>query len=252
LYGDADEVVFTYSSSRHAAHIQETLKGFTGTLLTDGYSAYAQYAAQTDKVTLAQCWVHTRRGFERAVTAEPVAAEALALIGQLYGHEQQIRDQALTGDNKRVYRMTHSLPVVEAFFAWCYEQRQRQDLVNSNPLAKALAYAVDRTHALKVFLQDPDVQPDTNHLERALRVIPMGRKNWMFSWTEVGAKQIGMIQSLLVTCRLHDINPYIYLVDVLQRVSLHPASKVDELTPRRWKTLFADNPLTSDLDRGRR
>jgi hypothetical protein len=43
----------------------------------------------------------------------------------------------------------------------------------------------------------------------------MGRKNWLFSWTEVGAEHIGIIQSLLVTCRLHDINPYEYLVDVL-------------------------------------
>ena len=90
---------------------------------------------------------------------------------------------------------------------------------------------------------------DTNHLERALRVIPMGRKNWLFSWTEVGAKHIGIIQSLLVACGMHDVNPYTYLVDVLQRVSLHPASKVHELTPRLWKERFAQNPMQSDLER---
>ncbi len=71
----------------------------------------------------------------------------------------------------------------------------------------------------------------------------------MFCWTELGAKQVGIIQSLLVTCTLHDINPHTYLVDVLQRVSQHPASKAIELTPRLWKEKFADNPLTSDLDR---
>ncbi|MCU7816764.1 MAG: transposase domain-containing protein, partial [Candidatus Thiodiazotropha sp. (ex Rostrolucina anterorostrata)] len=81
------------------------------------------------------------------------------------------------------------------------------------------------------------------------RVIPMGRKNWRFNWTEVGAKQVGIIPSLLVTCRLHDIDPYAYLMDVLQRVSLHPARDVEELTPRRWKEKFAANPLKSDLDR---
>ncbi len=73
---------------------------------------------------------------------------------------------------------------------------------------------------------------DTNHLERALRVIPLGRKNWMFSWTEVGARHIGIVQSLLVTCRLHDVAPYDYLVDVLQRVGQHPAALVEQLTPR--------------------
>ncbi len=59
--------------------------------------------------------------------------------------------------------------------------------------------------------------------------------------------RIGVIQSLLTTCRLQGIDPYTYLVDVLQRVSEHPASKVIELTPRIWKTKFADNPMKSDL-----
>ena len=88
---------------------------------------------------------------------------------------------------------------------------------------------------------------NTNHLERALRVIPIGRKNWLFSWTELGAKHVGIVQSLLVTCRLHDIDPYDYFVDVLQRVGQPPASEVHQLTPRLWKPLFAANPLRSDL-----
>ena len=83
--------------------------------------------------------------------------------------------------------------------------------------------------------------------ERALRVIPMGRKNYLFCWTELGAEQLGILQSLMVTCRLQGINPYTCLVDVLQRVGLHPASQVEELTPRVWKSKFADNFLTSDL-----
>ena len=60
-----------------------------------------------------------------------------------------------------------------------------------------------------------------------------------------------MIQSLLVTCRLHGIDPYTYLVDVLQRVGEHPAARAVELTPRMWKKLFADAPLRSDLDHAR-
>ncbi|WP_419638966.1 transposase domain-containing protein, partial [Thiolapillus sp.] len=67
-------------------------------------------------------------------------------------------------------------------------------------------------------------------------------------WSEVGAKHVGIIQSLLTTCRLHQVNPYPYLVDVLQRVALHPARDVEELTPRVWKERFAANPLHSDLD----
>ncbi len=252
IYGDRDEIAFTYASSRGQQQVLDQLKGFKGTLLTDGYVAYQRYAEKTAEVTHATCWVHARRVFVKAEQIEPAAvAEALERIGQIYRIETQIREQKFTGEKKLKIRSEQSLPVVDAFFAWVYEQRQRMDLVNSNPLAKALKYVTEREHQLRVFLNDPEVQPDTNHLERALRVIPMGRKNWLFAWTELGAEHIGIIQSLLVTCRLHDINPYVYLVDVLQRISQHPASKVHELTPVVWKNKFADNPMRSDLDTAR-
>ena len=61
------------------------------------------------------------------------------------------------------------------------------------------------------------------------------------------AERIGVIQSLLVTCRLQGIDPYAYLVDVLLRISVHPASQVLDLTPRRWKEKFAHRPMQSDL-----
>ena len=80
-------------------------------------------------------------------------------------------------------------------------------------------------------------------------MIALGRRNWLFCWTEVGAKYVGILQSLIVSCRLHDIDPNTYLVDVLQRVGQHPAARVAELAPRQWKTRFADNPLRSDVHR---
>ena len=64
----------------------------------------------------------------------------------------------------------------------------------------------------------------------------------------MGAHQVGIIQSLIVTCRLHGVNPYQYLVDVLQRIAIHPAKQVAELTPRLWKTQFADKPMLSDVN----
>ena len=66
-------------------------------------------------------------------------------------------------------------------------------------------------------------------------------------WTEVGAEKVGWAQSLIATCVLHDIDPYVYLVDVLQRVDTHPFERVEELTPRRWKQCFADQAMTSRL-----
>jgi hypothetical protein len=251
IYGEADEIAFSYTPSRASAHVREVLgEAFKGTLVTDGYEAYAKYAKNHALVTHAECWAHTRRYFEKAASAEPQATQqALAIIGALYQHEQTIRDKQLSGEAKLRFRTQHSEPVVNAFWVWCDRQCQRHDLLPSNPLSKALNYAMARVASLKVFLSDPDVPIDTNHLERALRPIPMGRRNWLFCWSELGAKQVGIIQSLLVTCKLQGINPYTYLVDVLQRVSQHSASKAMDLTPRVWKEKFADNVLKSDLDR---
>ena len=249
VYGDKDEIVFTFSTSRGRQHIEEILKHrFKGTLLSDGYSAYASYIKANEGLTHAQCWVHSRRQFIEAENSWPQPAkEAIGLIAKLYELEEAIQRQKLTDDKKRQYRLTHSKPVVDRFFTWCDDTLHNLTLLPKDPLYKAIGYVRSKEMALRVFLEDPDVPLDTNHLERALRPIPMGRKNWLFCWTEIGAEHVGVIQSLIVTCRLHDINVNDYLTDVLLRISQHPASQVHELTPRYWKTKFADNPLRSDL-----
>lgn len=231
LYGDQDEVVFTFSLSRSRRHIEATLRErFSGTLLSDGYSAYASYVEKNSGLTHAQCWVHSRRKFIDAEAHEPAAVrQTLDFIARLYQLEQESRH--LTGEDKRQYLLAHSKPVVDAFFAWSRTQLQRTDLIPSDSYLKALGYVHQRERQLRVFLDEPDVPLDTNHLECALRPIPMGRKAWLFCWTELGAEQVGIIQSLITTCKLHGINPQTYLTDVLLRISEHPASKVAELTP---------------------
>ena len=250
VYGEHGEVCFPYFDSRQHGCVARLL-GSTpqpgGVLLSDGYAAYARYAEATG-VTHAQCWSHTRRGFFEALDAAPPEADqALKLIGKIYEVEAAIRQQGLSGEPKQLHRQAHAKPLVEAFFAWVDEQLAQQGLLPSNRLTRALVYARERKAELMVFLRDADVPIDTNHLERALRPIPMGRRAWLFCWTEVGAKHAGIIQSLIATCRLHGIDAYTYLVDVLQRVGQHPAARVAELTPRLWKQHFAENPLRSDL-----
>lgn len=252
VYGELDEVCFPFFESRRREHVEQAL-GVSpvarGVLLSDGYTAYEHYAEKTG-LTHAQCWAHARRHLFEAQDVEPeVAARGLDFIGGLYAVEERIRDQKLSAAKKLDYRLMHAKPIVDRFFAWVNAQFEAQGLLPSNPLTKALAYARERRFGLEVYLTDPDVPIDTNYLERALRTIPMGRKNWLFCWTELGARQVGIMQSLIVTCRLHGIDPYDYLVDVLQRVGEHPASRVHELTPRLWKEFFADKPLRSDLSR---
>ena len=247
VVGDEREICFFWSRTRAATYLEEILGGFQGVLLSDGYHAYDSYARNKPNVTQAGCWAHVRRKFESVKHGDPGAMKALQAIAAIYKVEREIRERNLARDKTLEYRSHHAKPLVDAFFDWCETQRSRGDLVKSDPFAKALSHALRRKAKLCVYLSDPDVAIDTNHVERALRVIPMGRKNWLFCWTEIGAQYLGIIQSLLSTCRMQGVDPYTYLVDVLQRVASHPVQQVEELTPRRWKKLFAGAPLQSDL-----
>ena len=251
MYGDQDEIVFHFASSRATQVIHTLLEGFQGVLLTDGYTAYEKYAKKhRGDVVHAQCWAHSRRCFIKSGKMAPdEMKQALAYIGGLYQIEKDLRENACDHATIRLRRKNESLAIVNQFFTWVREQRHREDLINSNPLSKALKYVSKREQSLREFIENPEIQIDTNHLERGLRPIPMGKKAWLFCWTEVGAEHVGIIQSLIETCKLHDVHPYEYLVDVLQRISSHPASQVDDLTPRHWKKLFSDSPLKSDLEK---
>ena len=186
VYGEQDEICFLYYPSRAGKHVQDAL-GLSppegAVLQTDGYAVYAQYAKKTG-LTHAQCWAHSRRKVFEAKDIEPAHAEqALTWIGALYAVETKIRDENLTGQAKRARRQEQARPVVDRFFKWIDKQFEANGFLPSSPFLSALAYIRERRTGLEVYLDDPDVAIDTNHLERALRVIPMGRRNWMFAWT---------------------------------------------------------------------
>ncbi len=248
IYGDRDEVVFPFSDTRAASMIHSTLGDFDGVLAVDGYGAYESYAQQVNTTVLAHCWSHLRRAFIKAENVEPeLTATALEFIRRLYQAEDTLEQRE--GEKKLEQRARLSKPIVDEFFEWLRRALDERMLLPSNPFTAAAGYALDRETSLKVFLEYPDVPIDTNHLERQIRPIALGRKNWMFCWSEVGAEAVGIFQSLLSTCRLHAVDPYAYLVDVLQRVDDHPMRDVAELTPRLWKERFASKTRKSALDR---
>ena len=253
VFGDRDEVVFHYARDRAHARVPEILGDFSGVLLSDGYQAYDRYvAARAGAVRHASCWSHTRRMFEGCLDCEPVAAaEALELIRVLFGIEDGIRRKDLSGAAKLAVRRERSVPAMAAFWKWHGRQFEGPVRLPRDPFLKALNYAGGRRPQLELCLSDPDVPIDTNHIERAIRPVACGRRNWLFAWSEDGARRVAMAQSLLFTCRLHGIDPHTWLTDVLQRMSVHPAARAGELTPRLWRRHFADNPMRSDLGTGR-
>ena len=94
---------------------------------------------------------------------------------------------------KNTMHSTLSLPQVELFFDWVARQFAQHRFTPTNPVVQALGYVRERRAGLAVFLSDPDAPIDTHHLDCALRVIPMERKSWLFCWTELGAKHVGIM-----------------------------------------------------------
>jgi transposase len=250
IYGDRDEIAFPFATTRGSEVVREVLKEFGGVLLSDGYKVYECFVARVSGIVHAQCWSHMRRRFEEAESSEPGrCGKALEMIGELYHCEKKMREKVLLPEKVLVYRGEHAKPVVDRFFGWLRSTLDTEILLPTNPFTKAANYALKRKKELQVFLEYPNVLLDTNHLERSIRPIAIGRKNWLFCWTEIGAEYVGVIQSLLSTCWVQGIDPYTYLVDVLQRIDRHPAKDVALLTPRLWKENFAADPLRSAIDR---
>jgi transposase len=245
------EIVFLYFDSREHHHVFKALGANPvddSVIVSDGYGAYKAYAKTTGTEN-AQCWTHSRREFLAAEALEPQKVkDALDLMRPLWRIEKDIAEQKMEGNDKLIHRVLHAKPVVDAFFAWVATQQTETALLPGNKFTEALGYVAKRKEALSIFLTDTDVPIDTNELERALRVIPMGRKNWLFCWSEVGAQYVAIFQSLIVSCRMNGVDPYRYLVDVLQRVADHPAADVEMLTPINWKQHYATRPRCSLID----
>ena len=247
VLGDRGEVVFPFATSRRHEHAAEFLGEYSGTLVSDGYGACEAYvAARGGAVTHQGCWIHARRNFwEQKDNHSGMVEEALKLIGAIYRIEGEIKGRPHA--ERLAARRTRSRKAVDRIWDWCERTLEDPALTPKHPIRKAIAYAVERRATLEVFLGDPDVPPDTNLIENKLRGAKLGQRNWMFAWTELGAEHTGIMNAMLATCWMQGVDARVWLTDVLLRIDSHPDSRVDELTPRRWKELFAHDPMTSDV-----
>jgi len=74
-----------------------------------------------------------------------------------------------------------------------------------------------------------------NHDERQIRPWAVGKKNWLFTGTQLAGERAAAIMSLIQTAKLNGHDPHAYLKDVLARLPTQPASKLGELLPQNWK-----------------
>jgi hypothetical protein len=132
-------------------------------------------------------------------------------------------------------RQEQARPILERMRA--YLEDQRAAALPKSPLGAAIGYALRNWVALTRYTEDGRLKIDNNGAEQALRPIVLGRKNWLFAGSEAAAHRTAILCSLVQTCKHLQINPFVYLRDVIDRVSTHPARLVLELTPREWKRL---------------
>jgi hypothetical protein len=108
------------------------------------------------------------------------------------------------------------------------------EVLPKSPIGQAVSYARGQWIALNRYTDDDDLAIDNNLAERVLRIVAIGQKNWLFVGSDAGAERATIIFSLIVSCKLREIDPFEYLRDVLDRISIHPASRIAELIPSGW------------------
>jgi transposase len=228
-WGGADPpaVAYVYAPDRKGERPSEHLAGFAGVLQVDGYAGY-NALSRSNRVQLAYCWSHVRRGFYELAASRPVAAEALVRIAQLYAVEKEIRGRS--PDDRRVARQEASVPVVADLRRFLEASLARTS--KKSKLADAIRYALTRWTGLSRFLDDGRIEIDSNTVERSIRPLALNRKNALFAGSDDGGDHWAVIATLIETAKLNGINPHTWLTDTLQRLAAgHSSAALGQLMP---------------------
>jgi transposase len=246
--------MFYYSRDRAGEHPQMHLANYAGILQADAYGGYAKLYEPDRKpgpILEAGCWVHARRKFfeladlakhahrkaegKNPTPISPLALGAVQRIDALFEIEQSINGQS--AEQRLAVRQELSAPLVVNLESWMREQRTK--LSRSNDVARAMDYMLKRWPAFTRFLEDGRICLSNNAAERAIRGIALGRKSWLFAGSDRGGQRAAAMYSIIVTCKLNDVDPQAWLADVLARIADHPAHRIDELLPWNWQPLQA-------------
>jgi transposase len=224
-------VWFAYSPDRKAEHPANHLRDFRGVLQADGYAGFNRLYEQ-GKIVEAACWAHVRRKFYdlHQCHGSPIAEEALKRIGVLYDIEKEIRGRS--PDERQQIRQRRARPLLESLYVWLKECVSK--LSRKSDVTLAIQYALGRWTALLRYVNDGRMEIDNNAAERALRVVALGRKNYLFQGSDTGGESAAAMYSLIGTAKLNDLDPEAYLSHVLSHIADHPVHRLDELLP--WNT----------------
>jgi len=232
--GQKGLVYFAFSPSRATINALNLLADFKGRLMADGYSVYKRIAELigVDLILLC-CWVHARRYFLQASDPkhpDPVVKEVIARIAALYKIEKEIKNR--TVKDKQIARK-QSILLLQSLKAYLEEQQHRY--TPKEAVSQAIQYCLNRWEALSAYAYCGEAAIDNNETEGVIRSLTLGRKNILFLGSLDQAKGAALLYSLMQCCRLHHVDPFIYLANVMQKIPTWPKERMDELLPHKWK-----------------
>lgn len=233
-YADPDgEVVFEFTKTRSGQGPARFLAGYRGTLQVDGYAGYGE-VFHSGLVTQAGCWAHARRKYYEARDEDPaLAATVLAAIQKLYAVERQAKEEGLSAEARCDLRQREAAPIIEHLKEILVGAKV--SVLPRSALGEAIAYTLNQWRALVRYLEDGRVEIDNNSIERCIRGVAIGRKNWIFAGSKAGGERAAVIYSLIETCKRLKIDRFAFLRDVIDRVSAGRYETLWDLTPRGWK-----------------
>ena len=141
-------------------------------------------------------------------------------------------------EERQRFRQEHATPILNGIFEAIDELRRQT--IPSEPLRKAIDYALNQRNALCRYLEDGCLRPDNNLAENAIRPVAIGRKNWLFVGSEKGGRAAALFMGLVKSCKDCEINPWEYFDDMLRRIMRHSSTHLRELLPDQWKPLPKD------------
>jgi transposase len=225
---DPPAVFYEFTPDRKGEHPQRRLREFRGILQADAYSGFNPLY-ESGRVVEAACWTHARRHFhdELLANASPLAREAIERMGPLFAIEAEIHGQ--TPEARLAARQARTAPRMADLHAWLEATLRR--ISGKSDLAKAIRYTLAQWTALTTVLRDGRACLHNSAVERQMRPLALGRKNYLFAGSLEGGRRAAIIYTLVGTAELNGWDPQAYLRVLLDRITDHPINRIGELAP---------------------
>lgn len=233
--GEGGNLFAEYTPDWSAEGPQAILMQREGYIQVDGYAGYdALFEGDSPRIAVG-CWMHARRGFEKAHQAgDSRGTTILLLIRKMYAVDTEATEEGVSAEERLKRRLEHSAPVCDEIFE-LLDQWVSQ-VPEKTPLGKAIKYARNRKVQLTRFLEDGRIPLDNGEPERLNRRIALIRKNSLFFGSDAGAERGAAAFTVMLSCYRVGIDPWAYLRDVLPKLNSiqFPQSRLEELLPENW------------------